>query len=65
MERSPICPGCLSKYEDIKGLVYRDGNPVGEQCSDVWHRGVTYNPDRWVLTAYDEEFLSEQHIAQR
>jgi hypothetical protein len=31
----------------------------------VWHRGADYDPDRWVLTPGDEEFLSEQHISLR
>jgi hypothetical protein len=65
MERSPICPNCLSKFCEIHGMLYRAGNPVGERCEDVWHLGAEYNPDRWELSAFDEEFLSEQKIAAR
>ena len=65
MERSPICPNCLSKYAEIHGMLYRNGNPVGERCEDSWHLGAEYNPDRWVLSAFDEEFLSEQKVATR
>ena len=63
MERSPICPRCLSKFPDIRGLIYTMGDRVGKQCEDVWQRGVEYDPDRWVLTPFDEEFLSEQKIS--
>jgi hypothetical protein len=65
MERSPICPNCLSKFAEIHGMLYRNGNPVGERCENTWHLGAEYNPDRWVLSAFDEEFLEEQHISTR
>jgi len=65
MERSPICASCLSKYPDIRGLIYSEGNPVGVQCSNVWHNGPNYDPDRWVLSPFDFEFLSEQHVSTR
>ena len=65
MERSPICPNCLSKFCDIKGLLYVSGSPVGVQCTDNWHLGPEYNPDRWELSAGDEEFLAEQHVSTR
>ena len=63
MERSPICPKCLSKDPLIRGLIYTMGDRVGKQCEDLFHCRSDYNPDRWDLTAYDEEFLSEQHIS--
>ena len=65
MERSPICPGCLSKYLEIHGLVYGVGSCVGTRCEDDWHKGVGYNPDRWELTAFDEEFLAENLVSIR
>lgn len=46
-------------------MIYRDGNPVGERCSDSWHFGPSYDPDRWVLSAQDEEFLAEQKVSIR
>jgi hypothetical protein len=65
MERSPICATCLSKYPDIRGLVYFPGQVVGTQCPDAWHRGADYDPDKWVLSAFDEEFLTEQKVSSR
>lgn len=65
MERIPLCPTCLSKWLEIHGMIYRDGRPTGERCEDIWHMGAEYNPNRWVLSAFDEEFLAEQHITQR
>jgi hypothetical protein len=65
MDRSPICPTCLSKNEDIHGMVYPAGNHVGERCDDAWHRGAEYDPNRWQLSAFDREFLSEQKVSQR
>ena len=62
MERLPICPGCLSKWPDIKGLVYSAGATVGTQCADEWHRGVGYDPNKLDLTDADREFLAGQHI---
>jgi hypothetical protein len=46
-------------------MIYRVGVVVGERCEDAWHRGAEYDPNRWQLSAFDEEFLSEQHISQR
>jgi hypothetical protein len=65
MERSPICPQCLSKWPDIKSLLYTAGQHVGQPCEDVWHKGSNYDPDRWVLSAQDEEFLETQRISKR
>ena len=65
MEHTPICPKCLSRFVTIHGLIYTNGNLVGERCEDVFHRGPDYDPDRWVLSAQDEEFLSTQHISLR
>ena len=65
MERSPICVTCLSKYPDIRGLVYTPGMTVGLQCGDTWHLGAEHNPDRWVLSAFDTEMLAELHISER
>ena len=65
MERSLICPGCLSRYEDIRGLIYVVGVAVGTRCENDWHLGATYNPNRWELSEFDREFLDEQHVSQR
>lgn len=63
MERPPICMVCLSKYPDIHGMVYAPGATLGVPCDDDWHRGVGYDPNKWKLTAFDEEFLAEQRIS--
>jgi hypothetical protein len=63
MERSPICPNCLSKHENIHGMLYAVGQTVGTRCDDAWHLGATYNPDRWILSAFDEEFLAENLVS--
>ena len=65
MEHSPICPKCLSRFVEIHGLIYHQGSPVGERCEDAFHRGPGYDPDRWILSAQDEEFLAEQKISIR
>ena len=65
MERSPICPNCLSKYPEIRGQVYPSGGYLGTRCEDVWHKGAEYDPNKWDLSAFDQEFLAEQHISQR
>jgi hypothetical protein len=65
MERSPICPTCLSKHENIPGMLYADKQVVGTRCDDIWHRGAEYNPNRWNLSEFDREFLDEQRISQR
>lgn len=65
MERLPICPNCLSKHPDIRGMFYRNGKLTGERCEDIWHRGPQYDPDRWILSAQDEEFLAEQKVSIR
>lgn len=62
MEHSPICPQCLSKYPDIRGLLYAVGQVVGQQCADGWHNGPGYDPSVLHLTAFDEEFLAEQKV---
>ena len=65
MERSPVCPTCISKYDDIKGMVYGPGEVSGHQCTDSWHLGCNYDPNRWVLSPFDFEFLEEQHVSSR
>ena len=65
MERNPICPNCLSRFENIHGLVYRVGVVVGERCEDVWHRGAQYDPNKWDLSEADKEFLLQDHISIR
>jgi hypothetical protein len=46
-------------------MVYAVGVVLGLQCEDVWHRGAQYDPNKWVLSAFDEEFLSEQKVSTR
>jgi len=65
MERSPICPTCLSKLLNIHGMVYSPGQYVGERCTDTWHLGAEYDPNRWELSEFDREFLAEQKVSQR
>ena len=65
MERPEVCPYCLSKYTDIRGLVYGPGDRVGTQCPNDWHRGPGYDPNVFKLSAFDEEFLAEQKISVR
>lgn len=65
MERSPICPNCLSKFSDIRGMLYRDGKPIGERCEDDWHRGAGYDPNRWELSSSDIAWLSEGLVSTR
>jgi hypothetical protein len=65
MERSPICPNCLSKFNDIRGCIYVDGKVTGRRCEDDWHRGIGYDPNKWDLSEFDTEFLSEQKVSSR
>lgn len=51
MERPDHCPKCFSKFSDIHFLIF------GEQCTDVWHKGPDYDPDRLELTPQDRTFL--------
>jgi hypothetical protein len=65
MERPELCPKCLSKWVNIRGLLYGPGDVVGTQCDGSWHLGENYDPDRWVLSAADEKFLETQRISRR
>jgi hypothetical protein len=57
------CPKCLSKFSDIRGVIYPSGNANDNfQCDDVWHRGPGYSPDVLILTLADQEFLAEMNI---
>jgi hypothetical protein len=62
MERSPICPVCLSKYEDIHGALFGPGATHPCLCADSWHKGALYNPNLWLLTESDILFLHEMCI---
>jgi hypothetical protein len=46
-------------------MIYSVGQVVGVRCSDLWHKGWISDPDKWVLTAYDQEFLAEQKVSAR
>ena len=59
VERSPICPSCLSKWEDIRGVIYPVGSYDGRQCANIWHLGSQYDPDKWDLSPDDRAFLQE------
>ena len=61
MERPSVCPACLSKYEDIRGMVYPAGSFQGATCKDSWHRGAEY-PNELQLTPEDQKFLAWQYI---
>ncbi len=66
MDRPSNCPNCASRWPDIKGLLYHPGQHVGVPCTDSWHTdSVDFDPDRWVLSAQDEEFLETQRISKR
>jgi hypothetical protein len=62
MERSPVCPKCLSKFLDIRGCIYH-GKTASTICEDAWHRGADYNPDVLVLTAQDRDFLASVKVS--
>ena len=64
MDRPDRCPRCLSKFADIKGVIYPNGNANdGFQCDDPWHLGVGYDPNILVLTEEDRAFLKEMLVA--
>ncbi len=65
MERLPICPNCLSRWPDIRGMIFAVGSTASTQCDHIWHHGAEYDPNRWVLSAFDEEFLAERKISLR
>ncbi len=58
MEHLPLCPRCLSKFKDIRGMIFIGGIPMG-QCEDNWHGK---DPELFLLTEKDQEFLAAQHI---
>ena len=62
MERSPVCPSCLSKYADIRGMLYPCGSYVGYQCEDIWHRGAEYDPNTLFLNDADIAMLKDWGI---
>jgi len=63
MDRPAICPRCASKYPDLRGVIYPNGNANDNfQCDDPWHRGVAYDPNILSLTAEDVTFLHEMCI---
>lgn len=65
VDRPETCPFCASRYQNIRGLVYGPGAHIGTQCENEWHKGADYDPNVLTLSAYDEEFLSEQKVSLR
>lgn len=57
LERLKVCPTCISRFEDIHGIVYPAGSYSGTPCEDSWHRGPNYNPDVLVLTEADRKMF--------
>jgi hypothetical protein len=62
LERPSVCPACLSKYSDIRGMTYGIGQYIGDPCTDDWHKGANYNPSELVLTDYDRDMFAAIHI---
>ena len=62
MERSPCCPTCLSKYEDVHGMIYPCGATDPRRCEDIWHRGSQYDPNKLDLSDEDMEFLKDLRV---
>ena len=62
MAHPTLCPSCLSKYQDIRGLLYAYGSAFGVQCEDGWHRGANYNPDVLVLSDTDRAMLKKAMV---
>ena len=62
MGTSTLCPTCLSKYPDIKGLIYAYGSAYGTQCADLWHKGSDYDPSVLKLTTSDKQLLRDLDI---
>jgi hypothetical protein len=59
LERSPCCPTCLSKYEDVHGPC---GATDPRRCEDIWHRGSQYDPNKLDLSDEDMEFLKDLRV---
>jgi hypothetical protein len=62
MAHASTCPGCASRWPDIRGLLYSPGATVGTQCTDDWHKGADYHPEILVLTVEDRAWLAGMHI---
>jgi hypothetical protein len=54
-----LCPKCLSRYPDIRGMIFPVGSCDGTQCEDGWHKGPDYDPNVLVLTEKDRVLLSK------
>jgi len=62
MDWPKVCPTCLSKYADIRGMVYPAGGATGDRCEHEWHKGEGYDPSVLNLTDDDRAFLMREHI---
>jgi hypothetical protein len=60
MDRPAVCPACLQRYADIRGMIYPDGGPNGHQCDDSWHDGEKYNDLK--LSPEDKDLLRRVRI---
>lgn len=59
------CPTCFSTHQDIHGQIFKPG-PIydgGQPCTDVWHKGPEYDPNKLVLTAEDKAWLKDYKIS--
>ena len=62
MDTPELCPRCLSKYEEIHGMIYVFGSVIGTRCDHDWHYGAGYEPSKIVLTDSDREFLRDLKV---
>ena len=54
-----LCPKCMSRYPDIRGMIYPVGSYIGDQCQDAWHKGAGYDPNVLTLTDADRSLLTK------
>jgi hypothetical protein len=57
-----LCPKCLSKYPDIRGMLYPLGSYIGDQCEDDWHKGASYDPNVFILSDADRDLLTKAKV---
>lgn len=57
-----VCPTCLSRHEDIHGMIYLAGAAAGIRCEDDWHKGSGYDPEELNLTDADRAWLKRAQI---
>ncbi len=62
-DRPNMCPGCNSRYHDVRGQIFPVGNVAGYRCEHPWHCNNGCDPSVLNLTEADKKFLSDQRIA--